>query len=134
MPVIHRTVATLRISGDDLNPEVISKLLKGLPTSRQKKGEETGEKGEDRIAKFGMWRVEATDKHPGDEEAQIKEILDQLSNDLSAGRKITEEYECDMFFGLFLEDLNEGYSLKPSTLLALGSRGIDLKLDIYAPC
>ena len=35
--------------------------------------------------------------------------------------------------GWFMKESNEGVDIKPSTLAALGSRGIALALDIYAP-
>jgi hypothetical protein len=37
------------------------------------------------------------------------------------------------FCGLFLDEMNEGISLSPDTLAAIGSRGLSSGLDIYGP-
>jgi hypothetical protein len=40
MATVNRTVATLRIGGDSLDPATISRMLGKLPTSSQVKGQE----------------------------------------------------------------------------------------------
>jgi len=42
-------------------------------------------------------------------------------------------FEVDIFCGLFMGSSNEGLSLSPRTLSALGQCGIELGLDIYGP-
>jgi len=44
---------------------------------------------------------------------------------------LTTRFRVDVFCGLWLIEGNEGISLDPSTLKALGERGILLDLDIY---
>ena len=46
-------------------------------------------------------------------------------------RALVARYDVDLFCGWFLENSNEGVSLSPSSLLALGERGIELDVDIY---
>ena len=46
-------------------------------------------------------------------------------------RSITERYGIDLFCGLFMRVGNEGLSLSPQSLAALGRRQIELGLDIY---
>lgn len=134
MPVIHRSVATLRIIGDDLLPEEITRLVGHAPSCEQKKGDVIrSQNGKERVAKFGMWRLKATDREPSDPDAQVEEIFAKLTTDLEVWRQIGSLFRCDLFFGIFMEDGNEGLSLSPATLLTLGSRGIKADFDIYGP-
>lgn len=133
MAQISRSVATLRIMGDNLIPADISSLLGCDPTYEQTKGQiligkKTGHK---RVARFGMWRLEATDHEPENIDAQITELLNQLSQDISVWNSISAEFEIDLFCGLFMEESNEGMEISPISLKSLGERGIVLSLDIY---
>lgn len=70
---------------------------------------------------------------PENLDGQIEEILGKLTDNLVVWSKISEQFEVDFFCGLFMGGSNEGLSLSPRTLAALGERGIELGLDIYAP-
>lgn len=118
--------------GDDLDPDEISRWLGASPSFSQKKGELIVRRRTKRVATFGMWRLQATEQEPADVDAQIKEILDQLKPDLPIWKYLTGEYRVDLFCGWFVEDWNEGISISPESMMALGSRGIMLDLDIYA--
>jgi len=133
MATLERTVATLRISGDSLDPAEITTLLGCAPTTAQTKGQLIIGKhtGAERIAKFGMWHLEASPQEPGDLDAQIAELLGRLTDDLGIWKQIASTYNSDLFCGLFMAGSNEGLSLAPASLVALGGRGIELSLDIY---
>jgi len=83
-----------------------------------------------RIARTGSWRFSAARREPEDLEAQIFEILDQLTGDLAVWQSLARSRP-DLFCGLFMGSSNDGVSLSPRVLLALGERGIELGLDIY---
>ena len=133
MGTVNRTVATLRIGGDALDPASISRMLGHEPTSSQVKGEELigAKTGRVRIAKTGLWLLEASDQVPGDLDAQVEEVLSRLTPDLSVWRDISTHHSIDLFCGLFLLQGNEGLSISAKSLNALGIRGIELGLDIY---
>ena len=78
-----------------------------------------------------MWHLEAADQVPGDLDSQIEDLLGRLTSDLGVWREVTSTYRTDVFCGLFMDGSNEGLSLSPSSLAALGNRGIELGLDIY---
>jgi hypothetical protein len=132
MAELAKSVATLRFFGDDLVPETISGLLGARPTESCCKGQEIVGRntGAVRIAKTGSWRLSAVDREPEDLEAQIFEILDQLTQDLDAWQALSR-YKPDLFCGLFMANGNDGLPLSERALLALGQRGIALALDIY---
>ena len=84
MAHLQRSVATLRIIGDDLVPERITELLGCEPTASQTKGQIIrGHKtGQEIVMKKGMWRLEATDCEPEDLDRQVPELLGKLTQDL----------------------------------------------------
>ncbi len=133
MAQLKRSRATLRIVGDDLDPSEISRLLGRKPTTAQHKGKTIvgHNTGQTRIAKFGMWSLQATSREPEDLDGQISEILGQLSDDPEVWRTIGLRYKVDLFCGLFMKSGNEGLSLSSGALLALGIRQIDIGFDIY---
>lgn len=134
MAHLARSVAVLRIIGDELVPEEVSSLLGALPTRAARKGEAIPTKAAgERIARTGGWRLEATAAEPENIDAQVSEILGLLTPDLEVWRTLRERYRLDLFCGWFMNESNEGVSISPPTLLALGERGIELGLDIYAP-
>ncbi len=133
MARLARSVASLRIIGDDLIPEEVSSLLACEPTYAQRKGDRNPSKSGEREAKGGMWRLLASDEAPEDVDSQVAELLGKLTSDLEAWRSLTSRFRVDMFCGWFMDEGNEGLSIAPFNLAALGERGIQLELDIYGP-
>lgn len=135
MAHIEKSVATLRVIGDDLIPDEVSRLLGCPPTKSQIKGEVVrGNKtGRGYTMKTGMWRLEADDCEPENLDAQVAELLGKLTNDLGVWSQLKERFDINLFCGLFAEESNVGANLTAETLLALGERGIELWLDIYGP-
>lgn len=133
MAALARAVATLRLFGDDLDPERVSELLGVSPTWSERKGDVTPSKspGGARIARTGSWRLQAADSTGDNADRQISEILDQLTTDLDVWKSLAARFDVDLFCGWFLEESNEGVTLSSNTLLALGERGIELDVDIY---
>jgi hypothetical protein len=133
MASVHRSVATLRIRGDDLDPVEISRLLGCNPTFGQTKGERIVGRSiaAVRIARGGLWRLCAADREPEDLDDQIAELLSKPTDNLGVWNWIAERYELDLFCGVFMKESNEGLSISPQSLAALGLRHIELGLDIY---
>ena len=132
MAAFDHSLVTLRLFGDDLNPAEITALLGANPTASHHKGQELrgNQSGTVRIARSGSWQLDAARHAPEDLEAQIFEILDQLTGDLAVWQSLAR-FRPDLFCGLFMCSSNDGVSLSPRALLALGERGIELGLDIY---
>jgi hypothetical protein len=136
MPEFERSVATLRLAGDDLDPDEVTRILGRSPTHAQSKGQEFPSKGPAgmRVAKFGQWRLHAADREPEDLNAQVEELLASLTTNVAAWRQLSERYAVDLFCGWFMKTSNDGVNISPKTMQALSERGIELALDIYAPC
>jgi hypothetical protein len=135
MAHLHKSVATLRISGEDLDPEEISTILGCVPTTIQRKGDVLTSKttGTSRTLKFGAWRLEASDREPEDLDGQIAELLGKLTPSTDVWQSIAERYDVILFCGFFMQETNEGVEISPASLAALGQRRIVLGLDIYSP-
>ena len=132
MAALLRSAATLRISGDDLDPPKLSQFLCATPTLVCVKGEPRKPGGK-AIARSGQWHLGAKDTEPADIDAQIAEILSQLPSDPDVWRSLAAHYKIDLFCGWFMNESNEGVGISAETLSALGSRGIKLGIDLYGP-
>jgi hypothetical protein len=132
MATLNDAVAGLRIFGDDLDPAELSALLEASPTMSRAKGEEFLSGGATRVARVGSWILDAERSSPADLDAQIMGLLARLPRDLDLWRGLNARFKIDLFCGWFLEVANEGTSMEPETLSALGARGIRLSVDIYA--
>lgn len=133
MATVARAVATLRIIGDSLDPDEVTRLLGTLPSESQRKGQESVDKtGRVRVARFGAWRIHASETSPADLDAQVKEILSKPSSDLAVWKELSMRFDIDLFCGWFMDKDNEGIGISADTLRLLGERGIELSLDIYA--
>ncbi len=134
MAHLSRSVATLRIIGDDLNPDEISSLLECEPTYATTKGQIIVSKsGRERVAKSGGWDIDAPSSEPENLDRQVSFILEKLNKDLKVWGKLKFKYKMDLFCGLFMNTSDEGLTISPKTLEELGRRGIELGLCLYAP-
>ncbi len=132
MGLLARSAATLRLRGDALIPDEISLLLGASPTSAEKKGQKViGRNGRVRTARTGAWQLDTRDRKPEDLEAQVFELLDQLTPNLEIWDDLGRRFTLDLFCGIFMASYNDGLLLSRDALLALGQRSIRLDLDMY---
>ena len=135
MAHLQRSRATLRISGDLLVPSEISALLGVEPTFAQAKGETIIGRatGNSRVAKSGLWRLEASESEPENIDGQVEELFAKINTDPIVWSRLREQFQVDLFCGLFMGSGDEGFSISPATQFLLGQRGIELSLCLYAP-
>lgn len=132
MAHVHRSAACLRIYGDQLDPDKISQMLGAKPTKSYRKGDIKHSKNADIIRKTGSWMFDAKDKEPENLNAQVEEILSNLTQELTIWTKLSNEYGIDLFCGFFMKESDEGFEISPQTLKALSDRGIKLAICLYA--
>ena len=133
MTKIHRSVACLRIFGDDLIPDEITRLLRCAPTVAQTTGEVIRYRsGRERVVKCGNWRLDAEPAEPEDIDAQVRWLLSQVEPDLDVWRLLAQRFDIDIFCGLFLQESDDGMCVAPDVMARLGERGIHLSLNIYS--
>jgi hypothetical protein len=127
---LARAVASLRITGDDLVPAEVTALLGAEPSNSFTRGEP--QPLSQRPRQFGLWSLQSASTEPADVDAQIDEILAQLTPDMTVWAELAQRFNVDLFCGWFMKWGNEGVSLDPASLTALGDRNILLDLDLYA--
>ncbi len=134
MATIHRTSVSLRLHGDDLDPDEVSRLLGQAPDLAARKDEVWRPNSTPAaISRTGRWLKRVERRTPGDLDAQIGELLGLMSADLAVWGNLTGRFRADLFCGVFLGGANEGLTLRADTLLMIGARGLSLDFDIYAP-
>jgi len=132
MAELSETVAGLRVIGDDLDPDEVTRLLGKTPDLARRKGEVTGAGGRERIARTGAWLVNTDSSAPGDLDRQVGQLLAGTTDDVAVWWRVADRYRVDVFCGHFMKEANEGMTISPQTLQKLGERGIELALDLYA--
>lgn len=135
MPELNYSLACLRIFGETLVPDEITRLLGAQPTESRLKGDVKyrSREGRETIAKEGAWFLHADDRTPADVDGQVAEILGKLTDDLDTWASLVQRFGVDLSFGWFMKHSNEGIELSPQTLAAIGVRGVRISVDLYAP-
>ncbi|WP_426192237.1 DUF4279 domain-containing protein [Massilia sp. DWR3-1-1] len=133
MAQIHHSAACLRLFGEDLDPEEVSRILRCAPTVAERTGEVIPyQSGRERVVKCGNWRLIAEQTAPEDVNGQLRWLLSQVESDLAVWKSLVHQFEVDVYCGLFMQGLNDGLSLAPDVMALLAERGIELGLDIYS--
>lgn len=130
---IDRTKVCLRIFGDKLNPEEITKHLGIEPTTSYTKGEIIRGNKSNRQTKTGRWSLNSKLDDHIDLEEKIRDIIKPILANESYWETVTTECEVDLFCGLFLEAENRGFDLSSEIIGELGRLSINISFDIYAP-
>jgi hypothetical protein len=131
---VDRSSMTLRITGDEFDPDEITRLLGCAPTTKKKKGDKRiASNGKVYVERFCSWRLKAPDSEGAKLDAQVEWLFSRLSPDLEIWQRLSSCHKIDLFSGLFMEASNRGIELSPKTLLEIGRRGIKLGFDIYGP-
>lgn len=131
MAEVSKSSTALRILGEELEPDEISRLMQCQPDVAYKRGDTlTTSTGSERVASFGLWSISVKDRIPADLEAQVRELI-RPEVDLSTWLEISARFRVGVFCGLFLSGGNEGLSLSAATLKLLSDREIGLDFDIY---
>ena len=129
-PVDNTSVA-LRIFGDSLLPEDITQLLGHEPTKAYRKDEVIPDNRYHRTARTGSWLLEGNLPRKTEIEPQIKDLLSKVTSDLGVWDRLTEEFEVDIYCGLFLDGDNRGCVLSPQVLKMISDRSMTIGFDIY---
>jgi len=118
---VDRSTMTLRVMakvrGESVNKTEVSSALGCEPDRENRKS----------------WCLHGPEKEDSNLDSQIEWLLGRVSSDLETWKMITANYRVDIFCGLFMQRTNRGTSLSAKTMMELGTRGIEIGFDIYAP-
>ena len=133
---MDRCKVSLRICGDNLDPDDLTRMMGISATVSHRKGDAiiSRDGKHQRTAKRGIWSLEQEPNNANDDlETTITNLLSLLPSDVSVWSELATRFEIDLFCGLFLDAPNRGLTLSPKILRYLGERQIELGLDIYSP-
>ena len=133
MSHLHHSVAALRICGDSLKPDAISRALGCSPTLSFVKGQIEPSRRKAIVRETGGWHLDAAEQQPGNLDAHVAELFGRVNNDFSVWATLSGEHKIDLFCVYFMSEADEGVEASAETLKALGDRGIKLGLRIYSP-
>lgn len=134
MSAITHSTVSIRFHGKALDPEMLTTTLDCYPTEAGKTGEVlTKKSGTTRKVREGFWRLEYGESDAVDLEEKVNLLLGKLTDDLSVWQEITQKYKADVFCGLFMDKINEGFTFSPDLMKELADRNIKIGIDIYAP-
>lgn len=124
----------LRVCGDDLDPEMVSRVLGCQPSRSQRKGQSilapTGEVK--RIARTGSWLLDSPVGAEATIDEAIQTLFASLPRDLSLWTSLTSRFAVDLICDLTVRCVNRGFNLRPEVLALVAERGITLGLDIFS--
>jgi hypothetical protein len=125
---------TLRIFGEELDPDRISELLGCVPTTAERKGIPISSGGATRIPKKGRWFLTIHSKdcgEPDDVEDGIKMLLARLPSNGDLWTSLASMYTVDIFCGLFLTSSNRGFGISAEVSKLLSDRYLEIGFDLY---
>ncbi len=132
MPEISRSRESLLISGDDLQPSVVTELLRLDPTEAHVKWDAHPIRTDPDLKwNNSTWILESPSHEATALDDRIQAVLRSANPPAFASlraRGWTVEIRC----GLFLAESNEGTVLRTDTLRDIPEAGATLGLDIYA--
>lgn len=132
---IEWTSITLRIRGEDLDPDEVSQILGCRPDMAHRKGERRlrGDGKEFRFPeRTGAWHLDfapdETDEWDCGEAMLL--LMRRLPEDIGVWRRLTERFAVDLYVSLVMRSCNMGFGLIPKVMSYLGERGIEAGFDV----
>ena len=127
---IERLDIELHVTGDDLDPERITRMLGVPPTVAARRGEEIDIGGVPVVQRTGVW-VYAL---PASPEWELGDAIDTLLERLPADPALWESLagwaEVAVVCGLYVHGVDRAAALEPDTLARLAERRLSLRLEI----
>ncbi|MGY2051331.1 DUF4279 domain-containing protein [Methylobacterium sp. JK268] len=112
MAAIAKTHVSLRMAGDDLDPDDVTRPLDVRPTRCGRRGEiSQGRSGRPIVARTGIWILQADESYTGALDTRVVALLGRATGDLSIWTSLSQRFRCDVFCGHFMRDFNEGTEL-----------------------
>lgn len=122
---------SVRITGEELDPQAITRLLGIQPTFAARKGEVREASGQPVVQRTGVWYVDLAESSEWVLDDAITTLLTHLPADPEVWRRLAETHTIDLLCGAFLFGWNRSFVLAPATLEALAVRRMALSVDIY---
>jgi hypothetical protein len=126
---VDRLKLALRLYGEDLVPNEVSKALGCKPTESWRKGDPMP--SGPRFRQKSAWFLRAPDTKKGDIDKQIAWIFSRLTSDMRVWKRLGLRYKMDLNAVVFMECWNRGLIVSAASMAEIGRRGLSLGFDIY---
>ena len=131
---VDRFRITLRIYGEEPDPDQISALFGCAPTVAERKGLPLSMDDDRRIATRGRWSltIESKDCDERDDlEDGVKILLARLPSDTDLWASLTSTFKVDVFCGIFMASSNRGFGISAEVSRLLSDRHLNIGFDLY---
>jgi hypothetical protein len=126
--VVDETDVCLGVSGEDLDPAEVTRLLRCEPSSSHRRG--------DRMKRGALWRKGAwllSVRGSAEPEELTTDLLDRFAVDEHVWRSLAQRYDLQLRFGLFLNRWDRGLELSPALVGRIARVHARVIFDIYGP-
>ena len=120
----------LRVTGDDLDPERITRMLGVAPTVAARRGEAIDIGGVPVVQRIGVWAYALPASPEWELSDAIDTLLDRLPHDPALWESLASWASVAVICGLFIHDTDRAADLAPDTLARLAERRLALSLQI----
>lgn len=127
---IERLDIELRVTGDDLDPERITRMLGVPPTVAARRGEEIDIGGVPVVQRTGVWSYALPASPEWELGDAIDTLLERLPHDPALWESLATRASVAVICGLFIHDADRAADLPPDTLARLSERRLALSLRI----
>ena len=131
--LVDQSSVTLGIYGDNLDPEVISRILGCRPTSSHRKGDPR-DNGPRPTSPWpsGAWLLVIDGESPESPEELSRKLLMTLQADPAVWEQLAEQHEVRVYYGIHMNAWNRGFDLSPATIEQMATLRATVGFDIYA--
>ncbi len=129
-----QATVSLRIFGDELDPEELTQILRCQPTEAYKRGHIVTNTLRRRTVRTGQWFLNIEKNSHQTLEEQILELLEKLPEDLEIWENLHKRFEVDIYCGAWLKAWNRDVFFSTNLLKQLADRRLELAIAIYCDC
>lgn len=123
---VDRWTITLRVHGEELDPDRISAVLGCEPTSAARRGNPFPRRGRWLLAIKSENCAESDDVEDG-----VRMLLARLPSDADVWIPLTDTYSVSVSCGLFLASSNRGFAISAEVSKMLSDRNLEIGFDVY---
>jgi len=127
---IDRLEIELRVTGDGLDPDRITRMLGVNPTLAGRKGEEIDRHGVPERQRTGVWSYALPASPEWELGDAIDTLLERLPHDPALWESLAGWATVAVVCGLCIHELGRAADLEPDTLARLAERRLALRLEI----
>ena len=127
---IERLEIELRVTGDDLDPDRITRMLGVNPTVAARRGETIDVAGVPVVQRTGIWTYALPASPEWELADAIDTLLERLPHDPVLWESLAGWATVAVVCGLFIHDADRAADVPPDTLARLAERRLALSLQI----